>query len=490
LAVALAAAPAVAGDPISERWLFPNDRELLTPKERGLPYEEVEFPNAVKNKLHGWFLDSPRGDRTVLVCNGNTGNISYMVDYADFLFAAGYDVLLFDYQGFGKSAGQASVFHLFGDAMAAFDFLVQQKKRDPKQIGVFGVSLGSVLALALARHRQPAAVVVEDLYLPLENLKRAEAPVFFVHGERDRLLPPAGTLAALQAAAGPHRIWFMQGVGHAPESMEVNDREYRAQLAGFFDEVFSNGGIAQPKVELATEGEGAFQNAVAVTCSAPMAAQITLARADGTFTFFRRRLQRGRNELVLRTEFRPSHASVVAFHHTTPLEDGTWEPNLTPFSRSRAEFVEFGRRWRELVRGGPPAADELWERAWKLFPEAAEVHPRIRPRYTGVLAILSHHLREVRPEDSLAAARAALAFLPEDPRQHYELADASFVIGLRGFALAEALYRLGRHELEQGDVAAAKEHLRLYRHVAPRGREPRLTAEEIEALTRDSVLPR
>ncbi|MFQ5844719.1 MAG: hypothetical protein ACE5JG_06990, partial [Planctomycetota bacterium] len=120
--------------------------------------------------------------------------------------------------------------------------------------------------------------------------------------------------------------------------------------------------------------------------------------------------------------------------------------------------------------------------------EAADVHPRVRPRYARILGTMSYALRRVRPDDALAAARAAAAFLPTDPRKHYELGDASFVIGLHSFPLAEALFLLARHELDAGGVDSAKRHLRLYLVVLPRGREPRLTEAEIEDLGPQSEL--
>jgi fermentation-respiration switch protein FrsA (DUF1100 family) len=177
--------------------------------------------------------------------------------------------LLFDYQGFGESEGVPSVGALLSDCLAAFDFLQVHTQRERKDIGVFGVSLKLFLALTVAAERQVGAVVVEDAFIPeetldrfsvrvtgdsaiaritlqaiksfllgrvdpLQNVTRLSCPVFFLHGERDRLLRPSGTLRVAANATVPKRIWLIPDTRHAPESLETNDREYAGQVTMFF----------------------------------------------------------------------------------------------------------------------------------------------------------------------------------------------------------------------------------------------------------------
>jgi hypothetical protein len=73
--------------------------------------------------------------------------------------------------------------------------------------------------------------------------------VFFLHGERDRLLRPSGTLRIAANATVSKRIWLIPDTGHAPESLETNDREYAGQLTAFFREAFA-GSVEEPEVEL------------------------------------------------------------------------------------------------------------------------------------------------------------------------------------------------------------------------------------------------
>ena len=106
-------------DPISRNFMAPFMDDFVRPEAVGLKYEEVYFPNTMKETLRGWYIfaegadKSANGaDKTVLFCMGNTGNISGMLLYAKLLAEGGVNVMLFDYQGFGGSTGIATAMSL------------------------------------------------------------------------------------------------------------------------------------------------------------------------------------------------------------------------------------------------------------------------------------------------------------------------------------------------------------------------------------------
>src|SRR5262245_60276962 len=51
-----------------------------TPAEVGLEYEDVRFSTRDGVKLHGWFIPAAGGERVLLHCHGNAGNISHRLD--------------------------------------------------------------------------------------------------------------------------------------------------------------------------------------------------------------------------------------------------------------------------------------------------------------------------------------------------------------------------------------------------------------------------
>jgi fermentation-respiration switch protein FrsA (DUF1100 family) len=98
----------------------PLSQHLLTPDRLGLAYRDIRFTAADGVSLHGWFLPAtaPR-QGSVLFLHGNAQNISTHIASVAWLPGAGFDVFLFDYRGYGRSAGEPSLDGVHLDFSAA-----------------------------------------------------------------------------------------------------------------------------------------------------------------------------------------------------------------------------------------------------------------------------------------------------------------------------------------------------------------------------------
>ena len=96
-----------------ERFAYQPSRDSPDPP---LGVDEVYFESADGTRLHGWFaaakpaISSHSGEvsdvspiPTVLVIHGNAGNVSNHYGFVGFLPRAGFNVLIFDYRGYGRS---------------------------------------------------------------------------------------------------------------------------------------------------------------------------------------------------------------------------------------------------------------------------------------------------------------------------------------------------------------------------------------------------
>lgn len=138
-------------------WLFYPEREmLLSPAEVGLAYEDVFISAADGTRLHAWWLPAKAGvavKGTVLHLHGNGGNVSSHLAGSWWLPAEGYQVLLLDYRGYGRSAGEASLSGSYQDIDAAFTWLQQAPEVQGKPLVLIGQSLGGAMAVHyLAAH--------------------------------------------------------------------------------------------------------------------------------------------------------------------------------------------------------------------------------------------------------------------------------------------------------------------------------------------------
>ena len=211
---------------------FPDRTILQTPAAAGLAYDDVAIETEDGERLHGWWVPA-RGEPLgqVLLCHGNAGNVGDRVLHLALLSAAGFDVLAFDYRGYGRSTGRPSEEGTYRDARAA------RRALPAERVIYLGESLGGAVALALALEAPPAGLVlmstftsirdmgrrhypvlprglVPDAYPSLERVRGLRAPLLVVHGDRDDLVPLFHGEELYAAAPGPKHLHVLRGVGH------------------------------------------------------------------------------------------------------------------------------------------------------------------------------------------------------------------------------------------------------------------------------------
>jgi fermentation-respiration switch protein FrsA (DUF1100 family) len=217
---------------------FPSREIVETPDQAGLESRELALSTGDGERLHGWWIGS-RVDALghLLLCHGNAGNIGDRVLHAALLTTVGFDVLLFDYRGYGRSGGRPSEEGTYRDARAALACLLEQAGVDPARVFYLGESLGGAVALDLALDHPPAGLVllsaftgvrelgpvhypfvptalIPDAYPTLRRIDDLRAPLLVLHGERDENLPLSHGRALFDAARPPRDIHVFPGLGH------------------------------------------------------------------------------------------------------------------------------------------------------------------------------------------------------------------------------------------------------------------------------------
>ena len=225
--------------PLLNSLLYLPSREILqTPAAAGLRFADLEPQTEDGERLHGWWIPaSGPVIGHVLLCHGNAGNVGDRIPHAALLSAAGFDVLAFDYRGYGRSSGRPSERGTHYDARAAYGALLRREGVDPARVLYLGESLGGAVALALAVESPPAGLILQstftgvrdlarlhypvipralvpDAYPSLRLIRRLEAPLLVLHGDRDRLVPTMHGDELFAAAPGPKRIESFAGAAH------------------------------------------------------------------------------------------------------------------------------------------------------------------------------------------------------------------------------------------------------------------------------------
>jgi len=143
---------------------------------RALAPEDVWLTASDGTKLHAWWISHPAAKFTFLAFHGNASNIANREPTYEFLRDTPANVLALEYRGYGHSEGKPSEAGLYLDAEAAYQFLINTKRLDPKSILSFGQSLGTTVAADVAAHHKVGALILEA---PLPSASRAASKMFW-----------------------------------------------------------------------------------------------------------------------------------------------------------------------------------------------------------------------------------------------------------------------------------------------------------------------
>lgn len=243
----------------------------FTPKSFNLKYEDVDFESSDGIKLKGWFLPGNNSIDTIIVMHGYPTNKADVLPFSMFLLKK-YNVFLFDFRYFGESQGSYTTagFKEINDLDGAVNYL--KTRKDVKNIGALGFSLGGAVALMNENNDVKAIVsdsaysdlnsMIEVLYSgfyflkypfvqmtrfytkiffnvdpkdvsPANSIKNIDKPVLIIHGEKDKQIP-VSEANILHNANTNVELWIVKNTNHG-ETYALNKEEYEKRVFEFFE---------------------------------------------------------------------------------------------------------------------------------------------------------------------------------------------------------------------------------------------------------------
>ncbi len=214
-----------------------------TPAQAGLPQaEEVALTAADGVASLVWHVPPGENKPVILYLHGNGGALRYRAARFRKLIGDGVGLVGLEYRGFGGLAGEPTEAGLVADAQSAYAFAAA--RYPVQQIVVWGESLGSGVAVALAAQKpvgrlileapftstaaiaairywyMPVRLLMKDQYRSDERIIKITAPVLILHGARDNIVPYAMGEQLFDLTKAPkHIVRFLDG-GH--EDLDQN----------------------------------------------------------------------------------------------------------------------------------------------------------------------------------------------------------------------------------------------------------------------------
>jgi len=173
--------------------------------------EELYFEPETGVKLHALKFSVPNPKGVILYFHGNARALDNWGYIGADLKTHGYDVVIPDYRGYGKSIGTRSQENLFNDARYIYDQL--RVEYSEEQVVIYGRSLGSGFGSFVASSTQPKLLILETPYFSIGRLAaeqmpflptrlilkydfrsdlflpKVTCPIYIFHGTEDELIP-------------------------------------------------------------------------------------------------------------------------------------------------------------------------------------------------------------------------------------------------------------------------------------------------------------
>jgi pimeloyl-ACP methyl ester carboxylesterase len=176
------------------------EREVKSPRSSGHRTRSVVLRAADGTRLSGWLMTPriPGRHPAVVYFGGRSEEVSWVVRDAGKLFPD-MAVLAVNYRGYGDSHGDPAETHIVEDGCMLFDWMAARAHVDARRIAVVGRSLGSGVAVQVAKERPVHSVVLitpYDSILAIAKRKFRVMPIEYMLRHRFESIKYAPALKA------------------------------------------------------------------------------------------------------------------------------------------------------------------------------------------------------------------------------------------------------------------------------------------------------
>lgn len=223
----------------------------------------TQLPNEIKIKvgngeaLTAVYFENPTAEYTILFSHGNAEDLGTALPFIRQFYDLGYSLLLYDYRGYGTSAGTPSTANAKQDVAAVYTWLIEEKGLSPETILAHGRSLGGSMAIWLAANYPVGGLIAECSFLSafrvkthkkllpwdkfdnLRSIKKVTCPVLIIHGVNDSIIPVWHGKKLYEAAPGIKKALWIEG-GRHHDYAYVAGENYFERIQQFIRELKDN----------------------------------------------------------------------------------------------------------------------------------------------------------------------------------------------------------------------------------------------------------
>ncbi len=157
--------------------LSPSKEYKVLPDKFGMKYKEELVPTSDGAKINTWYFECPKKvNNNIIISSSGDGNMADNLELINSFLSAGYNVLAYDYRGYGKSSDftiEPDVYiypQFITDLNTACDYL--KKLRASAKFDFYGINIGGGLSLGVGANRiETRRIIVDGPWASLEGMK-------------------------------------------------------------------------------------------------------------------------------------------------------------------------------------------------------------------------------------------------------------------------------------------------------------------------------
>lgn len=201
------------------------------------PIEELNFNTRRGVSINALLFKAKNSKGLIIYCHGNAGSIASWGHRANDFLPHSWDVLVWDYRGYGKSTGKIKREKMVHND-ADFIYHEMLKKYDKEKINFVGCSLGTGVAAKLAvqypssflilitpyfnfKHTVdhhypfiPTSMILKYRFKTNEYLQDVTCPVILLHGTNDQTVPYESSIMLSHLNPDKIKLVTIQGGSH------------------------------------------------------------------------------------------------------------------------------------------------------------------------------------------------------------------------------------------------------------------------------------
>ncbi|MFA6923015.1 MAG: alpha/beta fold hydrolase [Bacteroidales bacterium] len=160
--------------------LNPSRTYSITPADYGMNFEELNIQTEDNLVLYGWLFKSnePSSSKVMIMSASGNGNMADLIEQASNFLSLGYNVITYDYRGYGKSSdfNINKTFYIYAQFEKDVEAVLTHVKKYYSRfraVHLYGAGIGAGLSLSIgANHPEVSKIIADSPYLDFESIQK------------------------------------------------------------------------------------------------------------------------------------------------------------------------------------------------------------------------------------------------------------------------------------------------------------------------------